>query len=59
MMMLTLLWSINDRLGGGSGETMDRPNLDWVDDLLTIASLEYEESKSAGKEDDDEWTEIG
>lgn len=59
MMVLSLLWSINDRLGGGSGETLDRPNLNWVDDLLAIAKAEYEESGQKERDEEDEWKEIG
>lgn len=40
-----LLWSINDRLGGGRGMDLEEPSLGWVETLI--------EAADTGKKDDD------
>jgi hypothetical protein len=38
-----LLWSINDRLGGGAGVELPRLSDDWVDDLVLAAVAQNDE----------------
>jgi len=33
---LDLLWSINERLNGNQGLNLERPNLDWVEDIVNL-----------------------
>jgi len=33
---LDLLWSINERLAGNKGLNLERPSLDWVEDIVSL-----------------------
>jgi len=59
--MLSLLWSINERLSGREGLEIARPDDGWIDDLqwLNERDAEIERARKlakmqVGAEDDDE-----
>lgn len=44
------LWSINERLGGKSGQDLPLPSLEYLDDIVAIMESEAEDRKKILKD---------